>query len=77
MKVEALTHRDVRGKVLYYVKFVNKKGTELLINVGQATVETLTKMNKEDEESTTKDDAGQGKTVQPAAGTVGSAGRVR
>lgn len=42
VKVEAIAHADVKGKLQYYIKFTHQDGTApVLINVGQKTYESV------------------------------------
>lgn len=43
MRVEPISHMDVRGKVLLYIKFVTDEG-DLLINIGEKTYEALIRL---------------------------------
>lgn len=49
MEIKTLQHTDVRGKVLFYLQIRNRKGSELLLNVGEKTVNRVDELNKEDE----------------------------
>lgn len=49
MKIKTLEHTDVRGNKLYYMVITNNAGTEFMINVGERTVNTIKKLNEEDE----------------------------
>lgn len=52
--VTAITHTDVRGKELKYLKCTNGK-TELLVNVGDKTYESVKNMETAKEETKQKE----------------------
>lgn len=43
---EAIEHKDVRGNILYYLKLTDGS-SELLINVGKKTYESVSLMTKQ------------------------------
>lgn len=49
MKIKTLEHTDVRGKKLWYLEITNEKGTNLLLNVGERTVNAVNQLNEEEE----------------------------
>lgn len=47
MKVEALKHKNVRGKELLYLKISDEKtGEEVIIEIGQKTFDSVTALGK-------------------------------
>lgn len=69
MKIKTLEHSDVRGKQLWYLDIENDKGTKLLLNVGERTVNAIKQMLEEDEtlkriEENAVKDGLEGKTYQ-------------
>ena len=49
MQLQVLEHRDVRGKILQYLKISNNRGNDLLINVGEKTYKSVRELIAEEE----------------------------
>ena len=49
MQVQVLEHKDVRGKILQYLKITNNKGKEVLINVGEKTYNSVSELIAKEE----------------------------
>lgn len=63
LSAEAVQHRDIRGKIGYYLKITNEFGEEFIISIGSKTFNacyqmmTQTKMEfKDNENKVVKDD---------------------
>ena len=49
MQLQVLEHKDVRGKILQYLKISNNKGNDVLINVGEKTYKSVRELIEEEE----------------------------
>lgn len=49
MTVQVLEHKDVRGKILQYLKLTNKQGSDILIKIRTKTYNGVRELMAEDD----------------------------
>lgn len=67
MTIEVLEHTDVRGKILQYLKLTNKKGSDVLINVGAKTYNGVRELIAEENINTENKTNNENKEVKEKA----------